>query len=228
MWIDQRGKGSTPPTVRALCRYHIHKPYKNRADFYEVYYDQRGDKERERKLATWRVYKDSTTSLPFDTLAPGSFSMELGVRTEITKDDKIKELPLTSRDVFDYLANVRGRDIRPKLTEWLRYYDITSQRPQASLLEKEVPLKVDEAPEPQGTRIPSAKEAVYLVMETAKEEGRNPPTNRTLAEAFGIHYRSVIRIKQQWKEERMDQEEIPKAKEPSPSGSSSDQVRASC
>lgn len=223
IWIDQRGKGSTPPTVRALCRYHVHKPYKTRAEFYEVYYDQRGDKERERKLATWKVSKESTTSLPFDTNAPGSFNMVLGVRTEVKDNGKSKDIPLTSRDVFDYLANVKGREIRPKLQAWLRYHNITDKTPQASLLEKELPSKVDldnkgEDLEDEGVRIPSATEAIFLVLDKAQEKGRDPPKNKILADIFDIHPVSVSRIRGQWREERMVQgEEILEAKGSSPS-----------
>ena len=85
----------------------------------------------------------------------------------------------------------------------LRVHDITDKALDRDLIELEVPKGKEERVQMgDEVRIPTAKEALYMIYDKAQEEDEDPPKNRILSEIFRIHERSVIRIKSQWREER--------------------------
>lgn len=125
IWIDQRGKGSIPPTVRELCSWHIHKPSKTRLVLKEVQYLDDGRDAIERKKGTWKYFGGVT--IPFDTHAPGSFDMELGEKAVI-KGKKEVWIPITTADVYNAVKSCKEREIRPTLKEFLLHFSIAPDR----------------------------------------------------------------------------------------------------
>lgn len=121
IWIDQRGKGSIPPTVRDLCTWHIHKPGKGYILLKEVEYRDDGKEPVERIRGKYRSWGGLT--IPYEGKAPGSFDMFLGEKAVIV-GKKEKWVPITTHDVYDAIKSCKEREIRPTLRKFLEFYSI--------------------------------------------------------------------------------------------------------
>jgi len=202
IWIDQRGKGSTPPTIREMCSYHIHKPQKYEAEFYEIEYDHRRDDVKEKKIFSLVVPPTYRTGIPYDTYAPGSFEMDLGTVSKWDEKGKETVEVLTARHVFDYTRKVKGRSLKPALAKWLKIFnidrddDLTPEQ-ERLLLEELTPPESQPPPKP---RPPTEKEIVFHILSKSKEKGMDPPKTSELAKILLTSDAVISRIKKQWRE----------------------------
>jgi hypothetical protein len=126
-WIDQRGEGSVPPTMRALTCYHYYKPQKFRYEMWEGFREMSGSKLINKRKLT---HKDRTT-IPFDTDANGSWSSNI---PKIMEDGEEKEPSI--RDLIDCVSDVNGSQIRPTMKGWVEKIQLNHAK-MVQVLERE-------------------------------------------------------------------------------------------
>lgn len=209
MWIDQRGKGSTPPTVRELSSWHIHRPSKFIMEIYEVFYKDDHRDPIERIRARWRMNEKNTTTVPYDTHAPGSFDMNLGDRDVYDPEkDKWHKEEIRLREILDAIRNVREKDLRPTMKRFLEKNNMAPEPETAAAEERE-----REKEEEKGLPTPSSpamipvlpqraltrKEIVFWILDLHEKAGKDPPKTKVLAHVLMVPGETISRIKNQWK-----------------------------
>jgi hypothetical protein len=200
IWIDQRGKGSIPPTVRDLASWHIHKPSKGAFILKEVLYTDDGRDAVERTRGKYKAWGGVT--IPFDTHAPGSFDMELGEKAVI-KNKREVWVPITTADVYDAIKSCKQREIRPTLKAFLKLYAIPPDRTdtQANYRER-VHNEEEQIIREGGRRGPSPvhpgivdndKAAVYAIIDRHRAKGlKEMPLPREIQAALPWMYASTV------------------------------------
>lgn len=181
MWIDQRGVGSVPPTMRELANFHLHKHNKFLYEMWEGFKGEKGSK----KLETRRISKEDRTSIPFDTNATGSFIMDL---------PEIDGNQLTIRDLFDELANVNSSRSRATMRAWMDKINLTVQA------QLDAQIKDSELEGSGGvSRDLTLKEVVFWIYNHAEEKGIDIPKTSEISKILGRSQQSISRLKREWK-----------------------------
>jgi hypothetical protein len=184
MWLDQRGVGSVPPTMRTLCNFHVHKK-----DLFS-YLLWNGFKEMEgtKRIDGYLLSKKDRTVIPFDTNATASFIMDL---------PKIDGYQYTIRDLFDRLSNVNSEQVRATMKEWLQ--EVKSKEEQEHLnIERE--LKEALQGGPSGSM--SLQDCLFWIFHDAEKRKEDLPKTGDLSKILGRTKQQISNIKSKYRKEK--------------------------
>lgn len=198
-WIDQRGYGSVPPTMRELCTYHIHKPGKTRL---EMYYGFKGEPDS-RLIASRNIGREDLTTIPYDHLAPGSFIIDLPDRDVYDPNtNKWKIEQQTIRDLFDYIANSKSTEIRGRVLEWLSVEKFTVNPSMEG-------SAVEGGPKKGGRdRAVNIRDVIFFILDKAERDHRDV-RSCDIRDVLGLRSLSrVSNIKKEWKDKNKNNEVI--------------------
>lgn len=189
-WIDQRGVGSIPPTMRVLSYYHIHKTDKFFLELWRGFRQEKGSKVKDKRKLTF----NDRTGIPFDTDSSASWDMSF---PRISDDEEI-----TVRDLIDYLADVNGSSVRSTMKEWIedikrKHEDYVRSKERDSIEEEDV------------RKLSTLKDWVFWILDDwvrrcdeNKEKGKDPdpePKTSDLARISGRSPQSISRIKSEYR-----------------------------
>jgi hypothetical protein len=195
-WIDQRGTGSVPPTMRELAQFHVHKPYKTREVIYDGFPDSGWSI---RKVKDIRVTRNDLTRIPYDHEAPGGFDFDLPWMLKMNKKGKEELTRATMRDVFSAIKNLNYTAARPALGEWLKKLEVEERR---ILLDNESDIE-EGGP---WSRTVTMREAIAAILDKwVEKEGIDPskerkklPSTKDLAYMFLSSEAEISRIKTEY------------------------------
>lgn len=199
MWIDQRGKGSTPPTVRDLSTYHIDKPGKYNMIMYEVFYTDNGRDPREKVVGKYR-YRGGVT-IPFYTKAPSSFDMRIGEKEVFVKGKWVTE-ELQAEDVFNATKDCTPENMRPVMKKFLIKHGIHPESPSyASDIERDNNT-VDSTPGTDTAGPATTKGLVYQILDKAHAKGTTLKPRELRVTLSWIRRDTLSKYISSWKKDR--------------------------
>ena len=186
MWIDQRGVGSVPPTMRELTNFHIHKKDLFMYEIFEGFKGENGTRKLESRILT----HTDRTKIPFDTDATGSFIMDL---------PEVDGYQYTVKDLFDAMANVNSKQARPTMEKWMD--KVKSKQAEMELnLEREKET-VKRSPIFEELKV---QDIVFWILSDAEKRNKNPPGTVELSKILNRSKAQISNLKSKWKRENIN------------------------